>query len=71
MPCNITLKKGGIPDSRFNKKQLRIGTQIESEHTNRKGLAKQIAKAHLSEISKYYTLLLLLREIDQRPVSYE
>lgn len=51
------LKKGNIPDSRFNKRQLAMGVKVEKEHTNDPKIAKMIAKAHLSEIPNYYTYL--------------
>jgi len=39
----------------YNKKELRIGTQIEMEHTKFKGKAAKIAKDHLREFPNYYT----------------
>ena len=51
------LKGGEIPDSHFNKKQLKTGTKIELEHTDSRLLAKQIAKAHLLENKNYYIKL--------------
>jgi len=53
----ISLKQGDTPDSKFNKKQLRIGARVEKEHTNNPEIAKQIAKAHLVEIPDYYKKL--------------
>ncbi len=41
----------------FDKKQLRMGVKVETEHTTSRKIAKQIAKAHLVEDSKYYTKL--------------
>jgi hypothetical protein len=57
MPCNITFKGGDIPDNQFDKKQLAIGTEIETEHTDNRDIAKMIAKAHISEFPAYYTYL--------------
>lgn len=45
------------PDKAFNKKELNKGIAHEKEHTGDKELAKEIAKDHLSENSKYYTEL--------------
>jgi hypothetical protein len=53
----IKLKKANVPDSKFDAKQLAIGTKVEHEHTNDKAIAKAIAKAHLSEDPKYYVKL--------------
>lgn len=54
----IHLKKGNIPDSHFDKKQLRIGMKVESEHSNDKYITKQIAKGHLAgESPNYYKYL--------------
>ncbi len=42
---------------KFNKKQLKIGTNIEMEHTTNKRVAAKIAKQHLCEFPNYYTEL--------------
>jgi hypothetical protein len=54
MKCPLHLKNGNIPDNFFDKKQLRLGTLVEKEHTNTKCIAEQIAKAHLKESPDYY-----------------
>ena len=41
----------------YNKKQLKKGTKVESEHTTSKKLQKNIAKNHLDEDSNYYKKL--------------
>jgi hypothetical protein len=47
----------------INRKQmLELGTLVELEHTNNKGAAKQIAKAHLSEDPKYYSHLAIMEK---------
>ena len=38
-----------------NPKELRIGKKIEMEHTDKKWLAKLIAKQHLCEFPNYYS----------------
>lgn len=48
----------GIPDSKFDKKQLESGIKIEMEHTDDKEKAKEIAKDHLVEDPDYYVKLL-------------
>ena len=53
----IKLKYGTVPDNRFNARQLKMGIKVETEHTNNRCISKQIAKAHLSEDSAYYTHL--------------
>ena len=55
--CKVMFKYGWLPDSRFNSKQLKAGSKVESEHTNNPCLQKQIAKAHLVEDPKYYVKL--------------
>jgi len=45
------------PDSAFPRKELAKGKKHESEHTDNKSIAKEIAKDHLSERSDYYTAL--------------
>jgi len=44
----------GKPDSDFDKEQLEKGTKHEMEHTGDPEVAKEIAKDHLVEDSKYY-----------------
>lgn len=41
----------------FDPKQLKIGTEIEKEHTDDEKEAEKIAKDHLREHPKYYTYL--------------
>lgn len=53
----MKLKYGSIPDHKFDKKQLKIGTKVEMEHTNKSSIAKQIAKSHLHENRNYYVKL--------------
>ena len=53
----MKLKHGNVPDSKFDKTQLKMGIRTELEHTYSRTLAKQIAKAHLVEDRKYYTKL--------------
>ena len=45
------------PDNKFDQKQLQMGIAVEKEHTDNPDWAKIIAKAHLSELPNYYTLL--------------
>lgn len=44
-------------DKAYDKRQLRMGTKVEMEHTTSRRKAKHIAKQHLEEIPKYYTYL--------------
>lgn len=53
--------KGGLADKKnpkdFDSKELKMGIEVEMEHTNDKELAKEIAMDHLAEFPNYYTLL--------------
>jgi hypothetical protein len=51
----IKLKHGEEPDEKFDPRDLKVGIRIEMEHTSDPNVAKQIAKAHLSEFPHYYT----------------
>jgi hypothetical protein len=53
----MKFKHGNVPDSKFDKVQLKMGIKVEMEHTYSRKIAKQIAKAHLMEHPKYYTYL--------------
>lgn len=61
-PKKITLKHGRVPDRYFNKRELKIGSEIEEEHTNKDYIAKQIAKAHLKEDKNYYKNTMFKKE---------
>lgn len=63
--ASVHLKKGRVPDRKFNRKELNIGTQIEKEHSNNPYISKQIAKAHLSESKSYYKNKLFRKERKQ------
>jgi len=54
---DIKFKHGLDPDTDFDPRQLRMGTQVEKEHNDDQRISKQIAKAHLDEIPDYYTRL--------------
>lgn len=41
----------------YDPKQLKIGIEVELEHTTDKKIAEIIAKHHLAEDPKYYTKL--------------
>jgi hypothetical protein len=43
-----------VPRRRYDKRQLRIGTRIEMEHTRSRRTAAAIAKHHLAESADYY-----------------
>ena len=59
---NHDLGKSDRPDSYFDKKQLKIGTKIELEHTDDYLIAKQIAKDHLEEHPNYYRELIKMEK---------
>lgn len=50
-------KHNDISDSKFNSKELKMGIEIEKEHTDDPAIAKKIAKDHLFEFPDYYTRL--------------
>lgn len=45
------------PPSRFNPKAVAKGQKVEMEHTNNPTVAREIARDHLQENRRYYTLL--------------
>lgn len=53
MKCPVRLKYGNVPDSKFDKAQLRRGILDEmKEHTSMTCVAKQIAKSHIMMLGK-------------------
>jgi len=55
-------KRKGFEEKDADPEELRLGTRIESEHTNWTPMAKRIALDHLSEISDYYTRLIKMEK---------
>jgi hypothetical protein len=53
----MRFKHGSDPDYLFDKRQLRMGIKVEMEHTSDPKIAKKIAKSHLVENQRYYTIL--------------
>lgn len=50
-------KHAEVPDSKFDAKELKMGIEVEKEHTDNPDLAREIAADHLSEFPDYYTRL--------------
>lgn len=52
---------GGLADNKtdadFDKKSLRKGEKVESEHTSNKQMAREISRDHLTEDPHYYEKL--------------
>jgi hypothetical protein len=44
-------------DIDYDPTQLKIGTEVEMEHTDNRQVAETIAKKHLDEMPDYYTKL--------------
>ena len=53
----LKIKYANVPDNHFNKTQLRMGIKDEMEHVYLRSQAKAIAKGHLVQNPRYYTLL--------------
>jgi hypothetical protein len=49
--------KGVNSDIEYNPQQLKMGVDVEMEHTDNKEVAETIAKQHLEEDPEYYTKL--------------
>jgi hypothetical protein len=54
------------PDSKYDQKELKMGTKVEHEHTKSSFVAKKIAKDHLDEIPDYYTRLKFMEELAKK-----
>ena len=55
-------KHKGVPDEKFDSKELAMGIDVEKEHTDNPAIAKEIAKDHLAQIPDYYTRLKKMEE---------
>lgn len=51
-----------IHDSEFDSNELKMGIEVELEHTDSKIISKEIAKDHLAECPDYYTRLERMEE---------
>lgn len=51
-----------VPDEKYDPEQLKMGIEVEKEHTDCPWLSKQIAKDHLAECKDYYTRLKKMEE---------
>lgn len=50
-------KEKGITENDVDPEELKMGIQVEYEHTSNEFISKRIALDHLSECSDYYTRL--------------
>ena len=57
-------KKKKITEKDVDKKELKLGTKVEMEHTKNKAIAKRIALDHLAELPDYYTRLMKMEKED-------
>jgi len=46
-----------VPVTKFDPEQIKMGLEVEKEHTDSPAIAQQIVKDHLAEIPDYYTRL--------------
>lgn len=53
----------GRPDDAYHPGELKLGLQVEMEHTGDIRIARKISKDHLDEIKNYYSLLILMEKI--------
>jgi hypothetical protein len=63
----IALKTANVKP-KYNKNQLKIGKQIELEHTTNLKVAEKIAKDHLDEFPDYYTHLVKMEKMLKKKV---
>jgi hypothetical protein len=47
---------------KYDPEQLKLGIEIEMEHTNDKDIAERIAKDHLAEFTDYYSRLITMEK---------
>lgn len=51
-----------VPKDQFDPEQLKMGIEVEKEHSDDENIALEITKDHLAECPKYYTYLLQMEE---------
>jgi hypothetical protein len=66
---------GGLGDKKkvsdFDPKQLKMGIEVEMEHTNNKKVAIEIVKDHLTEDPEYYTKLSIAQLEEEQVVPFQ
>ncbi|KFZ25665.1 MAG: hypothetical protein KQ78_02138 [Candidatus Izimaplasma bacterium HR2] len=55
-------KEEGVTEDDVDPKELKMGIEVEYEHTSNREIAKRIALDHLSELKDYYTRLKKMEE---------
>lgn len=55
-------KHKDVPIDKYDPKEIKMGIEVEQEHTDSKAIALQIAKDHLAELPDYYTRLAKMEE---------
>ncbi len=55
-------KEKGVTEEDVDSKELKMGIDVEKEHTTNPEMAKRIALDHLAEIDDYYTRLKKMEE---------
>lgn len=58
--------EAGITENDVDQEQLKMGIEVEYEHTTDATVAKKIALDHLAEIPDYYTRLAKMEEEGKR-----
>lgn len=52
----------GVTEDDVDAEELKLGVEVEKEHTTNKEIARRVALDHLAEISDYYTRLAKMEE---------
>ena len=55
----------GVEDIDYDENELKMGIEVESEHTDDKDVATTIAKQHLAEDPAYYSKLKTIHDEDE------
>ena len=61
---NLVGRHRSSPESKFDAKELKMGIDVEKEHSDDPNVAVEIAKDHLAEIPDYYSRLKVMEEKD-------
>ena len=64
-------REKGITENDVDPNELKMGIEVEYEHTSDRGISERIALDHLAELPDYYTRLKKMEEDGKKELGFE